>query len=343
MPKPRSRPQGPEQAHQQQQQRLERAQRKKVRMRENATKSRPDSPTTPLTEWPPEGISLNEELSYDDALRLIAAGAPSHKGCHKVIAHASEDYYTLYSTTTITQQSTKETDKADLHNSMVELMTLRMQGEGGGVARFPWETLEQPSCSFYYGAISGTITLNHWSYTASNVPERILLRDSGVLPRPIDLEQIFERLKELQAGLEDDDEALLYKILYKRILKDPDRMLSPHKTMERQITDLILVLSRADWIDFTESKNQIVTRSIFDATRDNMAHYHKFYHQLLLSLELELRIHSKQHNDRAKEKLLSQIPPTIQWNLALARRWKEFIRIDAYGIDVEQRKFSLYY
>jgi hypothetical protein len=182
-----------------------------------------------------------------------------------------------------------------------------------------------------YGERPATITLNHWVSMSSSLPPTIALRDSGVLPRAMDLHRILERLRELQAGLEDDDESLLYKILYKRILRDPDRILSPHKTLDKQIMDLLLVLSRPDWIDFTEPKNQVVTRFIFNPEDTNPDVYHKFFHQLLLSLELELRIHSKGHSEWARERLLGQIPPTIRWNLALARRWKDHVRVDGFG------------
>jgi hypothetical protein len=145
---------------------------------------------------------------------------------------------------------------------------------------------------------------------------------------------------ELQSGLEDDDEGLLYKILYKRMLRDPDKVLGPHRTLDKQITDLILVLSRPDWIDFSNSKNQVVTRFIFDGDSDPEA-YRKFFHQLLLSLELDLRIHSRQHGDWAKEKLLRQIPPSIQWDLAVARRWREYVWVDDYGKRPDQGLFCL--
>lgn len=290
------------------------------------------SPPTPLTEWPPHGFTMDEELLQDAADGLIAHGAPSYRARKRPIPHAPEDFYVLYATPN--NPGNRDSDRADLHDLMAQLMTFRMQG--AGQAKAPWETLEQPSCSFMFGHRPGTVTLNHWVSLGSKVPESIMLRDSGVLPRPMDLFQVLERLRELQAGLEDDDEALLYKILYRRILKDPERIMNPHKTLDKQITDLILVLSRADWTDYTDPKNHIATRHLFNPDPEDLSSYHKFLHQLLLSLELELRIHSVQHTDWAKEKLLSQIPPKIRWGLALARRWKEYIRIDAYGSQLSQ-------
>lgn len=289
----------------------------------------------PLTAWPPSGMSSQEELLPRDALDTIARGVPFHKGHRRPIAHVSEDFCTLH--TTSSGNYGKETDRADLQDSMVQFMTMRRQGKGE--AGYPWQTLEQPSYTFFYGTISGTITLNQWASQASPLPPAMELRDSGVVPRAMELDRVFERLKELQYGLEDDDLDLLYKITYKRILRDPERLRSSRKSLDKQITDLILVLSRpGHWIDFTDPKNQVVTRFIFDASNGDdpipaaaIAQYHKFFHQLLLSLELELRIQSRRHSDWASEKLLTSIPPSIQWSLALARRWRSNVRIQSYG------------
>lgn len=273
-------------------------------------------------------MSLQEELTEAEATQLICRGVPTFKGHKRSIPHASASHHALYCITT--EERGEETDVADLHDSMTQMMTMRMPSQTR--ATYPWETLEQPSYTFFYGRLPGTITLNQWTSMASTWPSHIALRDSGVVPRPLALEKIFDRLQELRAGLEDDDPDLLYKILYRRILRDPDRILNPHKTLDKQITDLILVLSRPDWIDFTNPKNQVVTRFIFESGQEDYAEqYQKFFHQLLLSLELELRIQSKQHREWAKGKLLQQIPPSIQWNLALARRWRQNVRVDEFG------------
>lgn len=280
----------------------------------------------PLESWPPRGVSSRDELPPQHAIELVARGATTHQGQRRHIPHAPEFYYALYAITDGNRDD--KTDRANLHDHMTQLMTVRMHSTGH--AAYPWETLEQPSYAFFYGQQPGTITLNQWASMASSLPPSIALRDSGVLPRSLSLEQICERLQELREGLEDDEE-LLYRTLYKRFLRDPDKMLNPHRTLDKQITDLILVLSRPDWIDFTTPRNQVVTRFIFDTSPENAEQYQKFFHQLLLSLELEMRIQSRQHSDWAKEKLLQQMPPTIQWNLALAKRWREYVRVDDFG------------
>ena len=292
----------------------------------------------PLTKWPPDGVPIHEQLSPQQAAAWICRGVPIHKGHRRGIPHMPEKYYTLYATTTGDRERGQK-DSVGLHDSMAQLMTLKMQSAED--AAFPWETLEQPSFSFHYGQLPGTITLNQWVAMASVLPPTIALRDSGVVPRNLDLQRIFERLQELRHGLEDDDLDPLYKILYRRILRDPERILNPHKTLDKQITDLILVLSRPEWIDLSNPRNQVVTRFIFDSGADDyVEQYRLFFHQLLLSLELEMRIQSTQHSDWAKEKLLQQIPPSIQWNLALARRWKQNVRIDKIGKTPDQSKCS---
>ena len=307
------------------------------RRRPKRTKPRPDEddddhgfpPPQVLTEWPPAGILEDEELTPEHALELVAQGAPTHRGGVRAVPHAPEHCFALYATTSSARDGM--TDGASLREAMAQLMTLRLHVDKSDAPALPWDTLEQPSCASLYGHLPGTVTLGNWVSMGSLLPPAIELRDSGVLPRQMSLASIMARLKELQAGLEDDNESMLYRILYKNILRDPDRILSPHRSLDKQITDLILVLSRPTWVDFTEQRNQVVTRFIFDQDESNSEQYCLFLHQLLLSMELDLRISSRQHSDWAKEKLLRQIPPSILWSLALARRWREYVRIDAYG------------
>ncbi|KAI0013302.1 hypothetical protein F4779DRAFT_445653 [Xylariaceae sp. FL0662B] len=287
----------------------------------------------PLAEWPPPGVSIDDELSLGRAMGLVTTGVPVHKGHKRPIPHASSRYYSLHATTAGNHGD--ENDAANQHNAMTQLTTLRIQSSSP--PENPWETLEQPSLAFGFGCRPGTITLNHWTGLSSVFPPIIALRDPGLVPREVDLIQIFDRLRDLEDGLEDDSEDLLYR-LYKRFLRDPDKLLNPHKTMDRQIMDLVLYLSGSDWIDFSNPKNQVITKFIYDTGHENHRQYHRFFYQLLLSLELELRINSRLHTDSAKERLMDQIPPKIQWNLALARRWRDYVRIEDYGKTADRVK-----
>lgn len=66
----------------------------------------------------------------------------------------------------------------------------------------------------------------------------------------------------------------------------------------------------------------------------------EFFHQLLLSVELYLRIHSKEHTDKTKRKLIMQLPPIITWDLAVAQRWLENMEITKTRISSTQSTFS---
>jgi hypothetical protein len=107
--------------------------------------------------------------------------------------------------------------------------------------------------------------------------------------------------------------------------------------MEQQIADLITVLTNPDWIDFTSPKNQVVAKYFDspDASRKQL-----FFHQLLLSVELYLRIHSRDHTEKAKRKLLKQLPPSIAWDLAVAQRWLENMSISKPRTSSKQSTFS---
>jgi hypothetical protein len=260
-------------------------------------------------------------------MELIASGTPVFKGHRRSIAHASEEYYHLYAT--CEGISGVGSDRGEQPYEPFNAWTMNLQGPGE--ARHPWETLEQPSMGFYIGNEPGTITLSHW-LTLSGKPAPVIeLRDPGVRARDVELSVVLERLIYLEKRFEEDYEDLMYKNLYTNLLKDPDRLSRPHKTMEKQITDLIMVLSRKDWIDFSKPENQIVAKFFANGPYTDNGRYQLFFHQLLLSMELYLRIHSKQHAPEPKEKLLAQLPPCIVWDLALARKWRECMSIEKFN------------
>jgi hypothetical protein len=291
----------------------------------------------PLREWPPPELHRNV-LSQGKAMELIASGAPAFKGSRRTIAHSSEEYYNLFAV--CEGNGSAGSDCAEPFNGMYTVNSFRLQGPERPTE--PWETLEQPSMSFCYGLRPGTCTLTFWVGLSGNPSPPIELREPDMRPREVELSTILDRLKYLEGGFEEDYEDLMYTNLYKKLLKDPEKILSPHKGMEKQIADLIIVLSRREWIDFSKPGNQVVAKFFANAAYTDQGRYKLFFHQLLLSVELDLRIHSKQHSESAKAQLLSQLPPCISWNLALARRWRDCMTIEKFetGADPEQSEFA---
>lgn len=130
----------------------------------------------------------------------------------------------------------------------------------------------------------------------------------------------------------------MYRYLYSTLIEDPERFGDQrHIHVDQQIADLITVLSSPQWKDFSLPKNQVVAK-FFDAPDQHKKQ--EFFHQLLLSVELYLRIHSEDHTDKAKRKLIKQLPPIITWDLAVAQRWLENMEITKSRISSTQSTFS---
>jgi hypothetical protein len=131
----------------------------------------------------------------------------------------------------------------------------------------------------------------------------------------------------------------LYHYLYNTLIEDPERFDEErrHVRIDQQITDLITVLSNPKWIDFSLPKNQVVAK-FFDSP--DQYKRQEFFHQLLLSVELYLRIHSKHHTDKSKRKLILQLPAIITWDLAVAQRWLENMDITKTRTSSTQSTFS---
>lgn len=100
---------------------------------------------------------------------------------------------------------------------------------------------------------------------------------------------------------------------------------------------MITVLTNPRWIDFSLAKNQVVAK-FFDAPDQHKKQ--EFFHQLLLSVELYLRIHCGAHSDKLKRKLIMQLPPIITWDLAVAQRWLENMEITKTRTSSTQSTFS---
>lgn len=284
-------------------------------------------------------MKKDAQLTREKAKELITSGAPIFRGAKRLIPHASDTYYNLYANCAGNGNAGR--DCGDIFTAAFDVDSMSIHHTKA--ARHPWETLEQPSMAFCYGLRAGEITLNQWVSMSSKPNPPLELRDSGVKAREVELSTVLNRLIYLEGGFEEDYEDLMYKNLYSNLLRDPEKTKNPHKRIENQIADLILVLSRPDWVDFSLPQNQVVAKFFATASYADQGTYKLFFHQLLLSMELYCRIHSEHFTDHDKEKLLSQLPPRISWNLAVARKWKECIKIEKFTADENsnQSKFLL--
>lgn len=129
----------------------------------------------------------------------------------------------------------------------------------------------------------------------------------------------------------------LYHDLYGTLLEDAEGGDHPNTGLEKQIADLLTVLTNQEWIDFSQPKNQVVAK-YFDS-KDN-ARKTRFFHQLLLGVELYMRIHLEGHAKEAKRALLAALPPKVSWDLALAERWQDNMTIKKSRTSSSESVFS---
>ncbi|KAI9815793.1 MAG: hypothetical protein M1827_002189 [Pycnora praestabilis] len=290
---------------------------------------------TNIPQWPPLGLTRESEITFQEAEDLIRAGASNFQGYCEEVPHSTYGHYHFFAT--VDNGSSMDTDCARFQCKTFNDMSLALTASSD--TALPWLSLEQPSMASCFGTGAGTVSLNHWVGSSGSLESPIEV-DTKVRPRKITLIAILGRLQVLESGLEEEDHDLLYENLYHHLIRDPEENTDPHYGLERQISDLITVLSRSDWTDFSHPKNQVVARFFMS---DDQAEYHHFFLQLLLSVELHLRIHSSSHTENAKKKLLPQLPPKVAWDLAVAQRWLENMAIETTKTSSKQSviKFNL--
>ena len=214
-------------------------------------------------------------------------------------------------------------------------MTLSMTGPAD--SKFPWYSLEQPCMGYAFGRSPGTTTLTYY-VGQFGILKSPFKYGSAARPRKMKLIAILERLGDLEMGFEDEHPEETYQYLYGRLIEDPERFAAePHYDRAMQIADLITVLSNPDWIDFSQPRNQVVAK-FFDHHEERIKQ--RFFHQLLLAVELHLRIQSSEHMDKAKREVLSKLPPKVSWDIALAERWLENMSISRSETSALQSTFT---
>lgn len=287
----------------------------------------------PLTSWPPTGFDLSDSLSHTRAHELIASGTPVFSGHKLPVVYAGKEYFHLFATHMIDGENERE----EVDTQIIMAASLRFQGTGAPV--YPWETLEQPSMAFCYGSLPGTVQLNYWVNLSSQIPKCEGFFDLDIKSRELTLAVIIERLINLERKTEEEMSELKYRNKYKNLFRIPEKMLGPQKAMDRQINDLIKDLSRQCWIDFSKKENQVVAKFFVNATYADNGQYKQFFHQLLLALELDLRI--QKYRDDAKTDLFRTLPEKVKWDLALAMRWQSNIRTEKMKSNIHHERSKL--
>ncbi len=88
--------------------------------------------------------------------------------------------------------------------------------------------------------------------------------------------------------------------------------------MGQQIAVLVEVLDAPYWIDFSDPEAHVIA-AYYDHEDPEVTQL--FFHQLMLGVELHLRIEGAHFDDFEKHRFLSRLPDRVAWSVALTRIW----------------------
>jgi hypothetical protein len=287
------------------------------------------------------------KLSRNDMTGLLGDGALEFTGSAAEFPFSDqqdEDAHRYYSSTFIGTGKrgrcyTTDTDLAAGQNEALREISLCFMGRDENME--PKGSLEYPNMLYAFGRSPGTTSLTWYVGMRGQLRTPVdFSRGSEARKRKMKLISILERLNELTPqGLREhpDDQ---HHFLYTRLIEDPAGASGrPHVDKHVQIIDLMKVLMNKEWTDFSIPKNQVVAK-FFDSPDDKVKQ--RFFHQLLLAVELHLRIHDDSHIEDAKRTLLKQLPPKVLWDLALAQRWLENMTIHQDALSDEDSEFTFH-
>ncbi|KAF3923518.1 hypothetical protein ABW21_db0209384 [Orbilia brochopaga] len=281
----------------------------------SAASSEPEESLEPA-DWPPRDVH-SSFLSREQARRYISRGAPVFQGTCREIPYLKNQYhfFVLPSNGWDEEGTDGALFQEDFFHDMSD-------------ANRPQDSLDRPYMRHAFGYYPGTITLAAYAASFGCPLDGGPPMDGGTVKlRKLNMNYVVARLRKLKhEGIEDRDPTLLYHELYANLLYDGiTRADDPHRfEMARQVYDLIDVLARPEWIDFSQQENQIVPEFFF---RDDSAGNNKFFHQLLLSLELFLRITSRSPLNNSIGQTYGW-PVKVRYDLVLAQRWLENVEIE---------------
>ncbi|KAL2052704.1 hypothetical protein ABVK25_006944 [Lepraria finkii] len=267
--------------------------------------------------WPPKGQSLRSKLSEEQANALVRNGALSFGGLFFQASHTDTNHIRFYATVNV------DGVENDVRASFQPCypapdMSLVLLHPGGHV--MPWDTFEQePSMIHCFGILPGTVTLNQYVGLMNCPLHREPSPHHPIVPRPTAHLLVLRRLHFLQGGL-DCNLSVVEDFLFTQLIHDPEWVRGAAEEFAKQIPVLIAALDCPFWYDFRKPDAQVLAH-FYDA--QDVAVEQRFCHQLLLSVELYLRLEEftrKYDKDQIKS-ILAVITEKVAYDLALAQIW----------------------
>ncbi|KAL8917900.1 MAG: hypothetical protein Q9208_007677 [Pyrenodesmia sp. 3 TL-2023] len=196
----------------------------------------------------------------------------------------------------------------------------------------PWMTLEQPSMTLAFGRYAGTMTFGRY-IGKLNCPAAPIRCSPKVRLRKVGLPQIFDRLRYLQSvraipfAPTDPEKRYLWGQLLLESESDIDNI--NNGALERDIDVLSSLLNSDVWIDLSDKRKQSVGDYYALRTHDTSAEV--FFHQLLLSTELDRRIGAcSSRDDHSSGYMLTALPRRVAWGVAMSRRFHQNLAFEEF-------------
>lgn len=119
--------------------------------------------------------------------------------------------------------------------------------------------------------------------------------------------------------------------LYALLIWDPTKKPSYENNMYQEILALSNSLNHPFWIDFSLTSNQANIVTHYESQDPEKALF--FFQQLLLGVELYLRLQADLGGDTRTMEILSFLPPRVAWTVALAQIWLSTVIVERQAED----------
>ena len=277
------------------------------------------------TQWPPKGLKSTSRISARDASALICNGILSFRGLTCKANYNDAPNIRFYASVTLEifggrHGMVDQSCQAPADTSLQLFDTI--------ANAMPWETLEQPSMTYCFGLWPGTVTLNRYVELINRPVPSVPFPRYTIVARQTDDLLVLRRLYALQGPMgRAFDAAEAETLLFTQLLFDPDWVPGVPETIDRQIAVLVATLDNPVWLDFRDPALHCLAK-YYDSQNPRIEQL--FYQQLLLSVELHMRILFLTHWVDLSQRpcIIQSIPEKVAYDLALAQIWQSKMRLE---------------
>ncbi|KAI4194583.1 MAG: hypothetical protein LQ346_003660 [Caloplaca aetnensis] len=277
----------------------------------------------------PSGLKDQTILTHDEAEIHISSGALLFRAGSLPAHHAVDNSGHFHGILELSG-GTRIWEATSSTTTLASEMSFPLDESLEGPA--PWMTLEQPSMTLAFGRYPGTVTFGRY-IAELNHPSAPIQCSPKIRLRKVGLSQIFDRLKHLQdvRAVPFASTAPEKRYLWGQLLLESESEIHNvnNGTLEGDIDVLSSLLNSDVWIDLSDKKKQSVGGYYASGTYDTSAEL--FFHQMLLSIELDRRIGTcSSHEGHSSGYMLIALPRRVAWSVAMSRRFNQNLAFEEF-------------